>query len=222
MPQRRVFTGRRKQFRRRRAAPKVKVPKEITWGQFATKAWSGVQQIRKLINVEKHTVDTTVGAAIDNAGAVTHLTAVANGDTNSTRTGNSILAHNLEVNLSILKHASSVGGIVRIIIFVDKQQVADSSPTVATVLNSVDVLSHLHIDIQSRFRILHDELISLDAAHVNVNRRFDNSLTGTHIIYNGTASSDIQRNGVHLLLLSNEPTNTPTVNIITRFHFFDN
>lgn len=213
---------RRRSFRSRRAAV-PRAPKDITWGQFATKAWNGVQQIRKLINVEEHRVDTAIGAAIDSAGSVTHLTAVAAGDTAATRTGSSILLKGLHMRFALITHASAATTVVRILVVKDKQQVSDTTPAVTGILNSADVLSHVVPDFTERFTILKDMTHILDLVG-NPIKTFDFKLnmTGTHVRYNGTAGTDIQQNGVFVLLLSNQPTNTPTVSVQSRLTFYDN
>lgn len=212
---------RRRSFRRKAIAPRV--PKEITWGQFATKAWSGVQQIRKLINVEEHRVDTSVATTIDNAGSVTHLTGVANGDTASTRTGSSILLKGLHMRFALISHASAATTVIRILVIKDKQQVADTTPTVTGVLNSADVVSHVVPDFTERFTILRDMTHTLDLVGSPI-KTFDFKLplTGTHVRYNGTATTDVQQNGIYLLLLSNQSTNVPTISSIHRLTFYDN
>lgn len=211
-------------YKRRRGSrfPTPRPPKEITWGQFAQKAWSGVQQIRKLINVESHRLDVSFGAAVDNSGSTTHLSAIAIGDTSSTRTGSTVLCKELRVRIAFQKHASATNTVVRYMLVVDKQQVADTSPAVTAVLTTADVLSHLVSDNVGRFKILKDVTIDLDAAHVMRTYQYYLPLTDHHITYNGSASTDVNKNGVYQLVLSNEATNTPSVTSINRLEFYDN
>lgn len=214
--------ARRRSFRRRSTVPKPRIPREITWGQFAAKAWQGVKQIKTLINVEEHRVDTTIGASINNAGAVTHMTAIAGGSTAVTRTGSSILLKSFHMRFALLKHASATQTVMRVILVRDKQQISDTTPAVLDILNSADPMSHIVPDYQERWSIVKDVTFVFDAAHVL--RTFDWRIprTGLHVRYNGTAGTDIQQGGHYLLLLSNEATNTPTASVISRCRFYDN
>lgn len=214
--------ARRQAHRRFRRTPRPRIPKEISWGQFAAKAWDGVKKIKQLINVEEHRIDTTIGAAITNAGAVTHMTAVATGDLPINRTGSSILLKSFHIRCAISKHASATATVFRFILVKDKQQISDTSPAVTDILNSADVLSHIVPDFQERWQIIKDQTFSLDAAHVLHTFDYRIARTGVHCRYNGTAGSDIQQGGHYLLLLSNEATNTPTASVISRLRFYDN
>lgn len=212
-------------FRRRRArVPKPRVPKDITWGQFATKAWSGVQQIRKLINVEEHRHDTPVGTTINNVGSVTHLTAIAAGDDQFNRTGSSILSKGIHARIVLLKAAAATQTVVRCFLVRDKQQVSDTSPTIAQLLNTADVVAHVTPDFTERFTVLRDYTTVFDSLGVGTlkNIEFKVDLSSKHVRYNGTASSDIQQGGLYWVMISNESVNLPTISAVFRFTFYDN
>ena len=212
----------RRSFRRpqrRSAAPRSK---EVTWTQVAQKAWSGVQSIRKLINVETHIWDTTIGATVSSTGSVTHLTEIAIGDTKSTRTGSSVLTKDFALRFTLQKNATAVGTVVRVLIIRDKQQISDTSPGVTDILNSADVNSHYNAQLSDRFQYLSDQTITLDADDVLIAKQFKLNPQGLHVLFNGSSGTDIQKNGLYLVLVSNEPTLTPTFNGISRFQFYDN
>jgi len=210
----------RRRKRSRVAIPRA--PKEITWGQFASKAWSGVQQIRKLINVETHRSDVSFASAINNTGSLQILNGVAIGDTSATRTGSSILSKEVCLRFATIKHASGTATVMRIVLFIDKRQIADTAPAVTDVLASADVMSHLQADNYTRYKVLKDWTVTLDTDDVIRCFMHKASLTDLHCGYNGTAASDINANGIYLLMLSNESTNTPSISGISRYEFYDN
>lgn len=214
--------GPRRGSYRRKGAAVPRPPKEITWGQFATKAWSGVQQIRKLINVETHKFDVNGGTTVNSTGSITHITGVAIGDTLSTRTGSSILDRDLHIRIVWQKGVAATITVTRFIIVQDKQQIADTSPAVLDILNSADVVSHYQPDIEGRFKILKDITTVLDISNVVKAADFKLDLSNVHTGYNGINGSDIQKNGIYILMISNEPTNVPTISWISRFRFYDN
>lgn len=219
-----VVYRRRGGFRKRRQIGAPRVPKEITWGQFATKAWSGVQQIRKLINVEEHRFDTAIGSAIAVGGNVVHLSAVDIGDAQSQRTGSSILCKGMHCRVVVLKNTAATQTVVRLMLIKDKQQVSDTSPTIAQVLDTANVVSHVSPDFTDRFAILRDFTYSFDTVGVGAIKNFDFKvdLSGTHINYNGATGADIQKNGLYWIQIANEAVNAPTISFISRLTFYDN
>lgn len=193
----------------------------------AYKAYKGVQAIRKLVNVEVRKLDipdTSTYNPDNSTGSVFHLSALAEGDSDNARTGNSIMGKYLTVRYTCIKHASASATNVRMLIVRDNQQIADSSPTIAQLLdtNGSDYcLAPLNDDTVGRFQVLHDVSYQLDA-----NRLFKTSKINLpikfHIRFNGNADTDIQRNGIYLLVVTSEATNTPTFKFYSRLGFHDN
>lgn len=194
-------------------------------GDMARTAISGVNYLKSLVNVEGHKHDTNLSASVSSSGTVQCLTTIAQGDTYQTRTGNSILLSSLLHRCNYLVHGTATNTLVREIVFMDLQQVADTNVTVADVLETVDVLSALNGNTAGRFKVLGDTTIKLNQkSETNfIKQRFWNFHgQNYHCRYNGTASSDIQKGHIYVLLLSNEATNTPTCQVYNRISFYDN
>ena len=157
-----------------------------------------------------------------NTGAVAHLTAVATGNDQQNRTGNSIMSRDLLCEGVVVKNATGVATVLRILVVRDRQQIADTSPSVADILASVDPTDHRNPLTIERFGLLADRMVLLDAAHVLEPLNFKIPLTEMHVRYNGANGTDIQNGGIYVLFLSNEATLTPAVTTHWRFRFYDN
>lgn len=219
----------RRRYRRRRGRKNIPGRSLMRWGNramgawaLAKAAWSGVNYIRGLVNSEVHKFSSSATPTVDSSGSVTHLTAIAIGDTASTRTGNSIFVRYLYPQYTLTLNASATDTFVRLIFFYDTQQVADTAPTVANVLESVSHLSSLNNDNKGRFQILADRRYSLQAVDVTSMIRKLYLPLKLHINYNGSAGTDQQKNALYLLAISNEATNVPTLSINWRVGFHDN
>lgn len=193
----------------------------------ARRALQGVQYIKGLVNSEMFHVDIDTSLTPDTSSQVQHVTGVAQNNTIGSRTGNSILAKSNYFRCTITKHASATNTFVRVIMFVDRQQVADTTPSITDVLTTITVDSCLNINNAGRFKILSDKIFMLSDANGDMRQwkkyiRFGRKGKGMHVRYNGTATTDIQKNGFYIAFLSNEATNTPTLSYNNRFSYHDN
>ncbi len=222
MPYRRKYVKRR--YRKGSSAPWYK--KKYSPMEIASKAYSGVKALRKLVNVEFKKFDlSNSGNTIDLTGSVNHLSGIAQGDTVSSREGNSILAKSLLFRGHLARHASASTTIVRFLIVRDNQQIADTTPGMTDVLDptvSTLIFAPLNDVNVGRFTVLHDQTIRLDDATGTL-KTFDIYIPmNKHIRYNSTASTDIQRNGLYAMWCSNEGTNLPTNVGFSRLTYVDN
>lgn len=176
-----------------------------------------------LVNSEMHHSETTLSAqAVSTTPVMSSLTAIAQGDTNSTRTGNSIFVRKLDINLTLYQ-ANNVTSLVKVVIFRDKQQVGDTAPGFTDVYSSVAPTSMLTLTNLGRFDILYHRIISVDAVAGNPQKVLRiNKVMRRHVRYNGSASTDIQKGGLYIALVSDEATSTVTADMTARLSFYDN
>lgn len=183
-----------------------------------------VNDIRSMINVEAHKHDIVQTLTPTNAGTVQSLVLIAQGDDEGYRTGNSILLSSLFHRCAYQLHASATQSFVREIIFMDKQQISDTNVSVTDILQTASYLSPLNKGLVGRYKIIKDTTFALSSStQTRVSKKFV-SFKGKqeHVRYNGTLSTDVQRNGLYILHISNEPTNTPAVSVYNRITFYDN
>ncbi|UOF78301.1 capsid protein [Circoviridae sp.] len=195
--------------------------------QLARKAVKGVRYLKGLVNSEMLHQDFSysAGTNITNTGFITNITALSQGDSSSTRTGNSILLRSIyyrfkiEINPSVTSNTT-----ITMLLLKDKQQTSDTSPLPGDILSSLRTEAMINLDYAGRFKILKRKTFYLTPSSggqpvkeiVGYRKVYD------HVRYNGTASTDIQKNGYYLLFISSENTNYPTIQGTTRIGYHDN
>ena len=191
-------------------------------GGLAYKAYKGFQYLRGLINVEHQKVDfTVVNGAQSTTPTITHVTAIAVGDAEGSRTGNSILAKYIYLKGSLLLNTSANATKIRFVLLRDKQQIADTAPSYTDVYEAANTLSFLNKLTVGRFDILWDKNYDLDAN--NPQALMDKYIRlNSHVRYNGTASTDQQKGALYCMVISDQATNTPTLSIAARLMYIDN
>jgi len=147
---------------------------------------------------------------------------VGQGDTNATRTGNSIFSRMIFAQGVFTLNASADEDTVRVIVFSDKQQIGDTTPGVTDVLTSANINSPLNVLTLGRFQILKDFKRTFTSAGVNRGTYKFAIPMRHHVRYNGTASSDVQKGGLFVLLIGSQPTNTLNHSAEWRLTFYDN
>lgn len=213
---------RRVRFRRRaRRAPWYR--RKYNAVQLASKALKGVRYIRGLVNSEMLHKHNSGAVTINSTGTVIPLANISQGDTDAGRTGNSIFARNLLLNLDTKVNASNTGvNFLKIMLVQDNQQVGDTTPAVTDILLGAYPNSPLNNATFGRFTILKNWKFSLDMASRPAYMISKYKKLYHHIRYNGTADTDIQRGGLYLLFISDQSTNAPSCDYQIRLGYHDN
>lgn len=223
----RSYTGNRRARRPRKPyTPKPWYERKYTPYQLARNAYNGVQYIRRLINVERKKVDfSTTGWTFTPSGSVTSLCAIAQGDGDNNRTGNSVRLQYLLWRGSIARDAAASTSLCRIMIIKDLQQIADTSPGVTDILDQDVALptdAPLNSNTVGRFKVLADKRIRLDDA-TGTEKMFKFYLPlNHHVRYNGANTTDVQKGNVYALIVSLDPTYPPTIQGFCRIAYTDN
>lgn len=221
MPFRRTRTIRRR--RRGRRTPWYN--RKYSTAQIARAAWRSAKYIRGLVNSEMFHADQacTLG---NNQAAIFHLTGLGQGDTVAGRTGNSILLKSLTQNGFMYINATQTTNTrIMLALVLDSQQVSDTTPGITDIFESgTDPHTLLKTGNLGRFKILYRKQYTLDS-----NAAGNNALTvrkfnrlNFHVRYNGTSSSDIQKNGLYLVMITSESSLFPSITINTRINYHDN
>lgn len=185
-----------------------------------------IKDIYGLVNSEMYKLDTVEAGTIITSNPVTyvtHLSAVAQGDGDSARTGNSIFARSLNIRgQAIFSAAGTDPQFMRVMVVLDQQQIADSPSTLGVVLENNGYNSHLNKASVGRFKVLYNKVIELDSVK-NKSVPIDiNIAMRHHIRYNGTASTDIQKGGLYIMAMSSEAVNGPKLVFDARLSYHDN
>jgi len=224
--------SRNRRSRRRNAGDSV--------GKFSADAWSlakravnGMNEIRKLINVEQKYIDVSITSNTTQAGTVTYLSPVAQGDNVSNREGDSIKIQSFEISGSVYRAtlASATNlETVRVMVIRDLQnQGADpiGSDVLELVSNDHVPFSELNFlnasDLNKRFTIVYDELFTLDLYHPVVPFTFKTT-HDCHVYFrNSTSNSSGAGNGsYYLLTFTSNAATQASIYAYTRLRFTDN
>lgn len=187
-------------------------------------------------DVEHKNHSFTIATEGANAAITLHLTAIAEGDTSQTRVGNDCNLKDFELRGQFSWNANdtlSQTQKMRAIMYVDKQQVADTIPNALALMGSTLVETETlpsFSTVPSRFTIIKDKVWILhnpiQTSSTNIGNGQGVSSHFFHwkfpfkkkLRFNGAAAGDIQKNGVYLQL-SSDTTQGPVMVAEGRFNF---
>lgn len=214
----------RRPIRRRPRLPWYQ--KKYSVGQIASSAWRGVKYLKTLVNSEVKKLDQTgTGTLTETTAGVLHLTAIAQGDTDASRDGNSVLLKYGTIRGTLVHNsAGDAQQFCRLLVFQDKQQVSDTAPTLSPLLEGTyPYIAPLNNENLGRFTVLYDRMFTLDAEHQALTFKINLNLVGKHVRFNGANTTDVQKNGLYFGFIGSQATsNYPTITYYTRIGYHDN
>lgn len=197
----------------------------------AAKALSIATAVRSLINVEKKWFDAQntgypTGVNVVGTGTVYHLSNILQGDTSSSREGNSVKLSSIYVTGSIgLGTGATSSQRVRLILFRDNDN-QGALPTVTSVLLSALISSPMALTNPGRFSVLMDKTYMVYTANsgpssLSVKKYIKNKY---HIKYGGNAGTiaDARTGNLFLLAISDTTANDPFLVYDVRLRYIDN
>lgn len=194
--------------------------------QLAADAYKGVQLVKQLVNTEFDYKDTAATVNPAAAGALVLLNGLTQGDTASSRTGNSIRMKSYDMRWFVNNNSSAGQTEVRVMLVLDKQS-NGVTPSVTDILATNTVVSPRNLDNRKRFKVIMDRNYAISTA--GPSSRYDSAHfknIQTHVAYynssNAGTVADISTNALYLLYLSDQATNTPGLQYYFRLRFIDN
>lgn len=186
------------------------------------KAFYGMRNMRNLYRPEYKKYDTSASTSAGTSSTVTTIVDIAQGDTVATRNANRILVKKIQLQGTVQhNNTSTVGQYVKVYLIQDKQQIGDTAPVENDVFDASGINAFLSPNTVGRFKILKCFKIIVDPSNeckaINLFKR-----TTIPVTFNGTASTDIQKNGLYLFMKSDDNTNKPVINWRCRVVFVDN
>lgn len=189
---------------------------------LAVKAAQDIWYLKGLVNSEMLHNQSTGSTTTNSTGTITLLNGMGQNDTASGRTGNSILMRNVFLRLGFQQHASASSTTYRVMLVLDKQQVGDTAPLISDILETVNVYAPLATASVGRFKIIKNWFFNTNNAS-NTFKKIDYYKDFRfHTRYNGTSNADIQKNGLYLITLCDQATNTPTFSYTWKVGYHDN
>ncbi len=195
----------------------------------ASKALSVAYAVKRLVNVEfKHHNVVQQAQAVTDAGLITNLSLLSQGDSSTTRDGGSVKFTSLRLSYMIGIHASATLSVVRVMIVHDKQT-NQAQFTLADLLFDAtivdNILSPYNINNASRFNVLYDKVHTLNIAgssgmlqrtihrKLNMKTRYDANVGDV---------TDLTQDSLSMIFISDQPTNDPNLSLNYRSRFIDN
>jgi len=223
MPRRFRRSGYKGRYRRRKSGARSWARAGASVGRWAYQAYKGVKYLKGLVNAELHKTDSTAASFPITTGGVVvqQLNQVAIGDSSSTRTGNSIFVRRFDMRGTVTINGAAVASVVRMILFVDNQQIDDTVPTVAQLLQTASVNSPLNANTVGRFTIWKDFKFTLSAVRNPIRPFRILHNCKHHIRFNGAAASDYQKGCVWIVMITDD-ANNPSCVFENRTSFYDN
>jgi hypothetical protein len=227
----------RNKTRRRRNGGARQKPAQDGVVRYASDAWSlakrtayGLNEIRKLINIETKFCDTQVtSTSMSTTWTLVPISELAQGLTSATRVGDSIKLQHIEVRGRIFENALATNSVARVIVFRDLDG-DGTSPTGGELMETsggaMAPLSPYRYNRKQRFSILFDETFSLQSIlATGISSQvfsFSTSHEG-HVLYLGTtaAAASDGKGTVYVAYCSDEASTNPTIAFYSRIMFTD-
>lgn len=202
-------------------------------GVFRRKRRTILSKVKKIVdmkiakNTEMKLFDSTATQqTVSDAGTLTNLTAVGQGDHDDQRQGDKLTPKKLIVKMNFVAGDST--NICRVVIFRWKQYSGSIAPTQALLMDYTTangVLAPLSMyahDYRSTFQILHDKTIYLNAvSKPQVGHSFRLNLKRGPKI-NFVATTTNAQNHIYMYIVSDSAAAThPNYSHISRFNFVD-
>lgn len=230
-------------YRRRRRYRKPYFKKRRPWyaarnmlgyGAAAMTALKIAKEVKSMVNVEykyhDYNLNTTLGSP-STTGAIDCVNEVPGGDSDQSRDGTQIKGVSIQMKGKLTQNASQIntGTAVRLILFL-ATSLDDTEPTVATTelgfLNSNSTIALRNLDGSSRNRYipLWDKVFHLGPAELNQDIKHFKyyKKISLKFRYASTATDHPRKNALYMIALSDEATNTPTLEGALRIRFVDN
>ncbi len=177
-------------------------------------------------NIELKTADSVITTTATTTASFSELTNLAQGDTINQREGQEIQLQSIQIQGTVVKHASNTGfGHARFVVFVDMHN-QDQTPAVGDLLTATaPLVNALFLTInRGRFRILMDQHIvyGKDAVpnfqgDVAFIKRFINYRG--RVRYESASATSAQSGSLWVMVLDNEGTNGATFNVRIRIRY---
>lgn len=148
---------------------------------------------------------------------IANLNGVAEGTDVSERVGLKMRQKWMRFNFRAIS-TSTAQSLNRILIIRDKRQDSDTVPAIGEILeNSTDPLSFITDNAPKRYQILYDKMFLLSGTSAGTDEVPTESLFRTSfksdfdVEFNGSAATDYERNGVYMVMLSDQATTRSSV-----------
>lgn len=177
---------------------------------------------RRSIEVKEITNQST--GSVSSTGSVTSMTAIAEGDDLSQRTGRKVQLKSIQIRgfLTNTDLTNADASIVRMMIVRDNTY-KSTAPLIADILqNSVPyALRTQEPEKKKAYTVLYDKLMGVDLNSRNQIIFEKYKKVSGEVIFDGTSSATGNKGGLYLLLVSNRSSDLPICNLQVRVRYTD-
>lgn len=163
---------------------------------------------------------------VTSAGSIQHVTTIAQGTDTNQRVGNTINVRNISIHITYTAASDATGtATMRYALVQDKQQIADGPPAVLDVFNSADPKITLPaVGSRERFRVLWMTKPFTQTEMNTGTRPYTREFVwngNLQVDYNGTATTDQQKNALYFIILIDSTANTADFTGTLRVQYTD-
>lgn len=164
-------------------------------------------------------IDVAITDTPSTTGTVIPLSGIAQGDGSQNRDGLQVFPTSIEMRLNLALGLLATASVVRIVIY---QYLSRVSTSVQDYFDATPTVQDFKaINQQYESRTIYDRTYSLNSTGIpEKNFYIKRKLKGI-IAYDGATGTDIAKNGLYMILLSDEAVNQPTVLGTARMFFKD-
>lgn len=223
------YPKRGKQRRRRRKKQVSWYNKKYSTKDLALKALSAAKYLKKIINVERKNVDTTITiSSLVNVWQVFSLTDVAQGLTEQDRTGLSIKLTSYSIRCFFSNISTTVSKALRVMVVQDLSDANSAAPIAADILDAAHFQLLAHRNIASpvkSYRMLHDQNVVIGPESGSNAQRIINfdDANNQHVKFGGAGATTYQTGAIFIFFWGNDTTvNDLTVKVSSRLRYVDN
>lgn len=195
---------------------------------MAKRTASGLNEIRKLINIEEKVLDTNQSSfAFDTNGTVVPCSLIVQGLDFNNRIGDSIKMQNIQFRYRVFRGIGATTSVVRIMLVRDLD-CQGATPTVGSIIENGTLgtaqapTSPIRFLNRKRFAVLYDNLTVVTTTDIGFSDTISMAHEG-HILFLGTtaAAASQGKGSLFVLVVSDEAANTPSIAFQTRIVFTD-
>ncbi len=202
--------------------------RRITYAQIGNKIYNDVMPVVKLVkrmlNTENKYIDNSSSMGVSSTAGFTFLNSLTQGNSATTRLGDTVKFDWLQWNIVLTINAAATASRVRVCILRDEQS-NGANPATTDYMNSGAVTSLTNFKEETRFFTFVDEIVTLDSNGPQVLCLRGSKNLGFHTNYglgNAGTVADITKNSLFMYSVSNEATNTVSMEYNIRLLFVDN
>lgn len=214
----------KKHIRQYKHIVKPVMPSAYRTAKLAYEAYKMGTHLKSVLNVETKQIEDVTLQSPTNSGYLSTLNAIAQGDTDTTRDGDSIKIMRIKISgFASINLASTDPQFLRIMVIWDSNNtITSASNVLGSAGNSYVVNQNKNWDYRFKYSVLYDRRVALcpngasgvifPSTNIEI-KKHTNYLNGTTGIQNGA---------LKIVLFSNVATDAPAVVLLTQIQYVDN